>query len=106
MTPLKRLKKDILEIERRRGMRELVTVNSRALRELLDDYERMESAERVAHNGINSETITVALMDAIEAAYHQNNKNSETTMIVIMDTLKRLAEETRKQRDIEARFSR
>ncbi len=106
MRPLDRLKADMLDMQRRRGMREKVVVDSRSLRELLDDYERMESVERLAHNQHNYEMANHLLHDAIAASYHQSGRDSERTLLVIMDTLKQLIEESRKAREIDAVFSR
>lgn len=105
MDPIKRLKSQLDDIERRRGMGQMVAVDSRSLRQVIDDYERLDSLARSAHNSLNPccEPLR-SLHDAIIAAYHQAGKDSEKVWLVIMETLAPLIEENRKHKEIDGLF--
>ena len=104
---LRLIKEEINDYEKRRGMRESIVVNTCALRELIDRYERLESWERaIQEHQIPGISLHMVLADAITAVYHSHGKNAEATLLTIMDTLKPLIEEKQKAEQIDRVFTR
>jgi len=104
MNFLERIKKDINDPRNRQGMRERVVVDARSLRELLEHFETMDTAERALHKDARRLEIEHQLHNLIEAAYHQQGKDAETTLMLIMETLLPLMESRRKERGTIHRF--
>lgn len=81
--------------ERNRGMREEIFVDRRAIHELVDAFEKMDSHFRLVHNAedlVKHEQYR--LLDlAIKAIYHMDGKSSEMLLFRVTDTLKKLREE-------------
>ena len=78
--------------------KERVLINGCDLRELVDNFERLDSDMRSAHP---TPSINERLSNAIEAIFHQNKKDGEITLLVIMETLKPLVEARHKEKLIE-----
>ena len=97
-----RIKNDLLEIKNRRGLRRRVSVDAVALRELLDDYERLDSSAR-AHHVVagNYAPLELILSETLRALYHKNH-DSERLMLLVMEILKSMIEERVKRCSVAA----
>lgn len=105
MNPIRKLNSQLNDIERRRGMQQNVIVDSRSLRQLIDDYERLDSLARSAHNNLNPCCDPLHFLhDAVIAAYHQVGKDTEKVLVVIMETLSPLIKRNRKEIEIDGLF--
>jgi hypothetical protein len=98
MNFLKHLKDQAFD--HRYGNRDQVSVNRRALIDLINQFEREDSAERAA---VDTRNLNINLSHAIEAVY-RNNKCTETTLLIIMETLGQLIKERLKENDLKAVF--
>jgi len=81
--------------------KERVLVNTRDLRELIDNFEKLDTDARSAHEG---QPLNQRLAHTLEAVFHQNEKDGEITLLIIMETLRPLIEERRKQKIIEKKY--
>jgi hypothetical protein len=105
MSFLRRIKEDLNNWDIQRGRGECVYIRRNDLMELIDQYERMESRERIIHErGFCS--VEPMLADAINAIYHEQGRNAETTLLLIMETLKPLIEERYKRGMADAHYGR
>ena len=98
MSFIKRIKRDLDFNERRYGRREQTLVDSRSLRELIDNFEALDSEARALYPAGRSDELTNQLHHAVEAVFHRNDKNAEITLMVIMGALMPLMEERYKGR--------
>lgn len=98
MTFLTRLKEQMSDprLGNRLG-REEVRVSSRALLQLIEAFERLDSEARANHP---SPTSHERLARDIEAEFHANGKDGEITLLVIMDTLRPLIEQRHKDKQL------
>lgn len=97
MNFLERIKEELDSPRNRAGMRDQVAVNTRALRELIHHFERLDSEARAEHNSRAGAPLEQQLSEIIKAVYHKHDRNSDTTLLVIMDTLTPLIEAKRKE---------
>jgi hypothetical protein len=97
MSFIERIKQNLNDERNRRGMRDKVLVDARALDELVRHYDVLDSAERALHPEARRQQIFKQLHDTLAAAYHQQSCDSELTLMVVMETLLPLIEQ--KQRD-------
>jgi len=104
MNYLKTIKEQLINVEKTRGMRGKVAIDGRALMLLIEDYERMESIERLEHNKVNSDRVRFAMHEAIEAVYRDQHESSDLAMTIIMDCLRPLIEEKHQKRIVNLRF--
>lgn len=104
MNFLERIKEELNGPRNRQGTRDKVVVDARSLRELLDHFETMDTAERALHLEGRALEIEHQLHNLIVAAYHQQGKDAETTLMLIMGTLQPLMESRRKEREAIYRF--
>lgn len=77
---------------------EHVRVSSRALAQLIDAFERVDSLMRASHP---SPSLHEQLARDIVAAFHANGKDGEITLLVVMDTLRPLIEDRLKEKQIQ-----
>lgn len=100
MTFLDQVKADMGDYRKRAGLHGNALVNARALQELIDDYERMDSANRVSHNSKSAPPYQI-LVEAITAPYREQGKNSERVLEIIMETLLPLIQQKRMEIEME-----
>jgi len=80
----------MLDERNRRGMGDRVVIESRPLRELLEDYEKLDSFCR-AQKDIYA-PLKRQLNNVLQALYHQGH-DSERLMLLVMDILRPLIKE-------------
>jgi hypothetical protein len=95
---LKHLKEKVFDI--RFGNREQVTVNRRALLDLINYFEQLDTAERAQ---VDTRDLNRNLQYAIEAVY-KNVQCTEETLLIVMGTLGPLIKERLKEDDLKAMF--
>lgn len=86
--------------DRRYGSREQVTVDRKALLDLINHFERLDTAERAQ---IDTRDLNRNLSYAIEAVY-KNNKCTEKTLLIVMGTLEPLIKERLKENELKSMF--
>ena len=86
--------------DRRYGNREQVTVDRKALLDLIEHFERLDSADRAQ---VDTRDLNENLHYAIEAVY-KNNKCTETTLLIVMQTLEPLIKERLKTSELKNKF--
>ena len=103
MNFLENLKHDLEDGRLRRGSREKILVDGKSLNILIEQFERIDTAERALHPGAMENNVLEALHNAITAVYHQYNKEPQITLLEIMRTLHPLMEKDlkRKSRELE-----
>ncbi len=102
MNYFKTIKTNMKEVRNRMGMGDKCLVDSKALRMLLDDYERMNSHMK-AHSEYDYATLEHNLRNHLHALYlYTRNHDSEELMLMIMDMLKPLIEERLFERNFDA----
>lgn len=97
MNFLEQIKEKLDSPRNRAGMRDQVTVNTRALRELIHHFERLDSDARSEHYRLAGAPPEQQLSEIIKTVYHKQGRNSEITLLIIMDTLTPLIEAKRKE---------
>ncbi len=80
---LERLRRE-LDNERQRGLREKVIVNYKNLMAVVDDYERLESLERVAHIVGTDEFINKQLQEVINCLFQIHGRDATQTIIDVL----------------------
>ena len=92
MNYLQIIKQALYDEEKRRGCRNQVAVDSRALRLLVEDYERMESFARSSSDTDMHVSLAHKLLNVLTALYHENH-DSERLMLLVMEILKPMIED-------------
>ena len=102
MNYLETIKNNLNDEQKRRGMRDRVTVDSVALRSLIEDYERFDANARAM---VESQYLSIEhnLHNILNALYKKNH-DSERLMLLIMDILKPLITERIKSKTIDALY--
>jgi len=95
---IEKIKKSIEDRENGRGLRGKTVVDTRALIELINAFEALDSAERVEHNKNMKGRIRHTLAEALEALYRDQDRHSDLVMEIVMHTLKPLMEEKYQQK--------
>ena len=85
MNPVDTIKRQMYDEEKRRGLRNQVVVDTRALRELLDHFEQMDAFARSMSD--DHESLKHRLCNVMQALYAENH-DSERLMLLVMDILK------------------
>ena len=98
-----KIKKEMLDEQNRRGLRDKVIVDARALHQLLDDYERMDSILRERYDDDAYDELKHKLYNILRALYYENH-DSEQLMLFIMGTLRPMIEERIKYNVIDRIF--
>ena len=93
-----KIKNDFNNKRNHHGLRNRCLVDTKALYELLDDYERMDSLLRAQADDPYL-SLSHRLHNFLQAMYHKN-PDSERLMLEIMSTLKPLIEERLKRKEI------
>jgi hypothetical protein len=78
-----------------RGRREMVQVKSPDLLELIENYERMLTVERLEHTPVNRNLNIERLIDAIKAVFH--NESSDTVQLIFAETIAELIRNKREK---------
>ena len=86
--------------DRSYGNREQVTVDRKALLDLIEHFERLDSADRAQ---ADTRDLNENLHYAIEAVY-KNSKCTETTLLIVMQTLEPLIKERLKTSELKNKF--
>lgn len=102
MNFIETIKRDLSEERNLRGLRGRVVVDGRALCELVETYETLDSQARALYEGSAALELDHQLRNTITALYHRERKNTETTLMTIMQTLLPLME--RKEKEARARL--
>jgi len=76
MHSIQRIKTDLNSRERRMGMRKECVVNTKALREVINDYDRMDSRLRAMHLSEAPCTALPQLLYAVLLAMYMRDKKS------------------------------
>lgn len=104
-TPYEKIKADMLNMEKRAGLRRQVLIDSHALRKLLEDYERLATAAKF-HKQIHPfkklEDPLVAIIGAVWAETH----DSRYVMQVVMEALSKIENEHLKMLKMERIYDR
>ena len=88
MNFLKQIKNDINTVVKHRGHQHKVTVNTRALYELIHHFEKLDAEARARHNEEDpAMDAAQRLHEALLAAYHAYNKNVDELFIIIAEAL-------------------
>ena len=98
------VKRDINDEERRRGYRRKCLVDAIALRELVNDYEKMDAFARSQSDDMHT-SLAHKLSNVLRALYAENH-DSERLMLLVMDILKPMIRERIKEKKIDAIFNR
>lgn len=99
------IKRELYDERKHAGTREKVLVDTRALWELVSQFEVLDATERALHREQRGLEVTEWLRNLIIAAYQQQGKNSEATLMLVMDTLRPLMEERAKELEITRKFT-
>lgn len=105
MSFLKKIKADLRNEEKMRGMRGKVTVDTKSLMELVAHFESLDSYHRSTSYDFKREVAARQLGELITTVYRLESKNSEKTLMIIMDTLRPLMEERHKEEDFKTYFT-
>ena len=102
MNFLKRLKEQLNDPRSRSGMRGRAVVDADALRELIHQYEAMDSIDRARYNhpGVSA---AHHLHDAVGALYH-NTPDPILVMNIVMETLNPLVKQALEDKNATAQF--
>ena len=98
------LKRNLNDEQNRLGMRNRCCVDSHALRDLINAYERIDSADRC--RGSARHSLYMQLHYVIEALYRNGDDSGDALMLKIMMTMQPLIESRDRERGIDARFNR
>jgi hypothetical protein len=105
MNFLEEIKSSLTNDEKRRGLRQQVTVNSRALLELIQDYERLDSYMRcVYEDKDNFVPLETRLHNVVTAMYH-GRSSEDSLLLFVVNVLAPLIKETIKLKYFENLFS-
>lgn len=103
MSFIETIKRDMYDEHQRRGLRNKVVVDTRALRELIEHYEKMDSfarSESDMHCSLHHK-----LHNVLDALYSENH-DSERLMLDVMGILKPMIERRVKESEIDAIYAR
>ena len=103
MNFLQKIKDDILDDQRQRGHRSEVLVNTRALVDLINAFEQLDTTFRIQHNYI-SDMVQIRLSNTVKAIYLNNLGDVHDIINIVMATLNPIIEEQNKFKQVVAYY--